>query len=269
MQSVNLFSHTQSRRLFILDVIDIDYFRLLLEEFPPCLHVWDWVVFGARLIHIVGLVIVLQVLSGPWWLTFIQTIVKPLTSQYWILNPVSILLCQLINIVLWVWGWLLFGWISFWIPILSFPASPHKPSRMFKVSCVVKMFFSALNFSLHATPSCTPLSEQLNSLFIPSLVLQLFVLMVVPNLLHLLLMGSIWWIVWEIVGLASKGVLRREFYLLFIVCEKALLWGMESGSFSLFEILGKGWCHLLGGCLGRKIVLHRQGDIIGGTQVWC
>lgn len=92
-----------------------------------------------------------------------------------------------------------------WLPILS-----HKTSCLFEIRCEVLMFFFPLNFYFHPGPCVTPLFNCLFQLFIPPLISQFLILVMIPHFFQLLLSFIDWRIVVNVVRSSLKPILSFE-----------------------------------------------------------
>ena len=88
---------------------------------------------------------------------------------------------------------------------------------MLEVCRIVEVLFSPLNLSLHAPTSLAPFSQVGSRFFITSLVGQLLVLVLPPDLLQLLLLQVVGWVVPEVIRASLELVYTRVLDLLFAI----------------------------------------------------
>ena len=79
------------------------------------------------------------------------------------------------------------GWVIIWVPFYSLPIGSDKASGLLKVGCIVQVLLTPLDLSLHATACLAPFSKVGSRFFIASLVSQLSVFVLPPDLFELLL----------------------------------------------------------------------------------
>lgn len=115
--------------------------------------------------------------------------------------------------------------------MLALPIGPNKSSRLLKISCIVYVFLSPLNLGFHATTCLSPLVHNLFGFLISSFFLELPVLVLKPDLFHLLLVNVASRVVVEVAGAPFKSILR--FKLHWVARSVKLVERMRANSFLL------------------------------------
>ena len=121
------------------------------------------------------------------------------------------------------------------IPILGLPVGPDEASSLLEVGRLVKVFLASLNFCLHASTRLGPLTQMVLGFFVATLVSELLVLVLPPDLLQALLFQVSCREVRIEVGASFELVRRRVLDLLLVVGVERLERRFESGAFCLPE----------------------------------
>ena len=108
---------------------------------------------------------------------------------------------------------------------------------MLKVCRIVEVLFAPLNLSFHASASLTPFPQVGSRFFIPSLIGQLLVLVLPPDLFQLLLLQVVGWVVPEVIGASLELVATRVLDFLFAVGVERFEGRFESGPLSLGKLV--------------------------------
>jgi len=109
-------------------------------------------------------------------------IVSFLLAFFWI-NILSFFICSPEIFIWFIFRGLFKERVLSVVVILALPIRPDKASGLSKVCAKILMFFLSLNFDFHPRSGLTPFFHGLLKLLVPSFVLELLVLMLVPDFL--------------------------------------------------------------------------------------